>query len=671
MRTDLQLSPWSVSGTGNRWDDVFFESIFFLGNGRMGIRGYLPMEPEDRPVQKGVYLAGIFGEIKPGITDFVNLPTPVYDSIRLDGEAGTLSSPIERCLDMKAACFTARFSLTAKRKTVDVVYSRFLPKEHPALILQRLKLIPRENMELSVASGLMTDSCNSPIPDDQTKENTETIQLSLLEDASVVPEGITADFQIRGTGLSVRENVRFRSTAFQFAGGKDACAVYTASGQTGETLILDKAASILTSRDVDPRLTPIPDGWDYDAMLTAHKEAWETTWRKCDLEIPALDGELQTGLRFSMLGLMGSCSANDPTVSIGARGLSHGRYKGCYFWDTDLFMLPFFLKNDLQAAKSLCDYRARSLPAAKAHSEKMNTAGARYPWMAALDGSEQCETWDIGCSELHVTADVAYALDAYCKASGDSEFYLEKAAEVYIETARFWVSRYTYRPELGRADLLFCKGPDEYCGITNNNLFTNVMVQHNLTLAIQASADLFDKRPERYHALGLSAEETEHMAALRDAIPWPRDPLTGHLAQDETLHLLEPVDPAVLKTDAGASYHHVCFDRLQRYKVIKQADMLLLMTRLPQLFTADEKRTAWKDFEPICLHDSTLSFASHALFALQNGLTEQGMEYLRKALLLDLRDVMGNTGHEGLHLACMGEAWQAAECMVHLCTDQQ
>lgn len=128
MRTDLQLSPWSVSGTGNGWDDDFFESIFFLGNGRMGIRGYLPMEPECRPIQKGVYLAGIFGEIKPGITDFVNLPTPVYDSILLDGEAGTLSSPIERSLDMKAACFTARFSLTAKQKTVDVVYLRFYPR---------------------------------------------------------------------------------------------------------------------------------------------------------------------------------------------------------------------------------------------------------------------------------------------------------------------------------------------------------------------------------------------------------------------------------------------------------------------------------------------------------------------------------------------------------------
>ena len=98
--------------------------------------------------------------------------------------------------------------------------------------------------------------------------------------------------------------------------------------------------------------------------------------------------------------------------------------------------------------------------------------------------------------------------------------------------------------------------------------------------------------------------------------------------------------------------------------IIKQADVLLLMTRMPQLFTPEEKKAAWEDFEPICLHDSTLSFASHALFALQNGLLEKGMVYLRKALLLDLRDIMGNTGREGLHLACMGEAWQAACLLV-------
>lgn len=660
MRNDLCLNPWSVSCKGPGWVDEFYESIFFIGNGRLGIRGYVSSEPAHRPVQKGVYLAGIFGEIKPGITDFVNLPTPVYERIDIDGVEAELASDIQRVLDMEAATLSMRYSLRSGEKLLDVEYQRYLPKEHPALIMQRLVLTPNADMELSVSSGILLDSCNSPIPDDQTKANTETIQLSRLVSSSVSPKGICCSFDILGTNLAVTQEVKFRCPDFQYSHSNGANAEYSAAAKAHKRLVFDKAASILTSRDVDPRIAAIPECWDYDDLLAEHKAAWKETWSRCDFALPVRDEELLTGLRFSMYNLMGSCNAKDPTVSIGARGLSHGRYKGCYFWDTDMFMLPFFLENDLEAARNLCDYRVRSLPAAKAHSKKMNTAGARYPWMAALDGSEQCETWDIGCSELHITADVAYALDAYCKKSGDEAFYLDKAAEVFIETARFWISRYTHRPETGEVDLLFCKGPDEYCGITNNNLFTNVMAQHNLDLAIQASKDLQEKRPELYASLGITDGERNHMAAVRKAIKWPRDPVTGRLAQDETLHLLEPVDLNAVKLDAGASYHHVCFDRLQRYKVIKQADVLLLMTRLPHLFTAEEKQAAWKDFAPLCLHDSTLSFASHALFALQNGIQEEGYEYLRKALLLDLRDVMGNTGHEGLHLACMGEAWQAA-----------
>lgn len=406
-------------------------------------------------------------------------------------------------------------------------------------------------------------------------------------------------------------------------------------------------------------------GLPYDTLCAEHRDAWELTWQGCDLPLVGGDAELQCAIRYTMLQLLCSCSAKDPTVSIGARGLTHGRYKGCYFWDVDLFMLPFFLKNDREAARSLCEYRVRALSAAKEHSRKMNTKGARYPWMAAMDGSEQCETWDIGCSELHVTADIVYALDQYCKETGDEEFYLDHAAEVYMETARFWVSRYTYHPESDTAELLFCKGPDEYCGVTSNNLFTNVMVQHNLSLASQAAEELRIKRPEAYQALGVTEDEINRWQHLREIIRWPRDPETGHLTTDDTFHLLEPVDLSQLKSGDEASYHTVCFDRLQRYKVVKQADVLLLMTRFPNLFTKDEKKQAWKDFEPICLHDSTLSFASHALFAAQNGMKEDAARYLQKALLLDLRDVMGNTGKEGLHLACMGEAWQATL----FCTD--
>lgn len=660
MRTDLKLTPWIISHTGAGWADDFCESIFFLGNGRMGVRGYASSEPQSRPIQKGIYTAGVFGEIKPGITDFVNLPTPLSEKIYIDGAEAELASDVERTLNLREAGLVMRYTLQAGDKKLSVESRRFLPKEHPALLMQQLIFTPQENMTITVATGILTDSCNSPIPDDQTKANTETIQLSRLVSASASEKGIACSFEIRGTGLSVKEEVRVRSTDFAFSHSENTWNVYKTRAGKGTGYTLEKAACILTSRDVDPRIGELCEDWDYGALWQGHRAAWNAVWERCDLDIPSFDEELLCGLHYSMFQLMGSCSGKDSTVSIGARGLSHGRYKGCYFWDTDLFMLPFFLENDLEAARNLCDYRVRSLPVAKKHSERMNTAGARYPWMAALDGSEQCETWDIGCSELHITADVAFALDAYCQKSSDEAFYLDRAAEVFVETARFWLSRYTYRPETGEADLLFCKGPDEYCGITHNNLFTNVMVQHNLELAIQAAEDLKEKRPERYKELNITQEEIHRMTALRKAIKWPHDPVTGRLSQDETLHLLESVDISTLKPDASASYHHTCFDRLQRYKVIKQADVLLLMTRMPQLFTQKQKQEAWEDFEPICLHDSTLSFASHALFALQNGITEKGDTYLRKALLLDLRDVMGNTGHEGLHLACMGEAWQAA-----------
>ena len=663
MRNDLNLTPWTVSARGSAWKDDFFESIFFLGNGRLGVRGYPSPEPAQRPTQKGVFVAGIFGEVKPGVTDFVNLPTPIFERIFIDGCEAELASDIERVLDIREATLTMRCTLRAGTRSLELLHQRFLPKEHPALILQRLQLTPQAPMELSITSGILISCCNSPIPDDQTKENTETVQLSRLIDSTASENGISGIFEILGSKLTVQQELAFHCPRFAYTHGDGTMASFRIESAAGETLVFDKIACIQTSRDVDDRIAPLPADWDYDALLREHRSAWDETWNACTSNLPTLDDELQAGLHFSMFNLMNSCSTKDPTVSIGARGLSHGRYKGCYFWDTDLFMLPFFLENDLEAAKNLCDYRVRSLPPAKVHSKKMNTAGARYPWMAALDGSEQCETWDIGCSELHVTADVAFALAAYCKASNDEAFYLDHAAEVFLETARFWVSRYTYRPETGRADLLFCKGPDEYCGITNNNLFTNVMVQHNLDLAILAAADLKEKRPNRYAELGISPEEIDRMAILRNAIPWPRDPENDRLRQDDTFHLLEPIDPVEIKSDDSAAYHQVCFDRLQRYQVIKQADVLLIMTRFPQLFTQDEKQAAWQDFEPLCLHDSTLSFASHALFALQNGFEAQGSKYLRKALLLDLRDIMGNTGHEGLHLANMGEAWQAVKAI--------
>lgn len=655
MRNDLILSNWNIKSSSDTFADDFLESIFFIGNGRFGVRGYLPFEDELRPIQKGLFLAGAFGEIKSGITDFINLPTTVYEKLYIDGSLAKLSSKIERNLDLHTAVLNTSFTLTAHNKKAEIEYTRFTPYNHPMLFVQRTKIRLNEKSNIKLISGIENASCNCTIPDDQTKTNFETIHLASLKDYSFKDNCICSSYITKGTNIEINENILFSNNGKDIKDDDTICKEFIY--KDSDSIIIDKLTYISSSRDVDSNKETMPSVIDFDSLYKEHIQAWEHIWNKCDIKLK--DEELTTALRYSMYELFASCSRKDNTVSIGARGLTHSRYKGCYFWDTDLFMLPFFLKNDTEAAKNLCMYRINNLEAAKAHAKKMNNKGARFPWMASFDGSEQCESWDIGCSELHITADVAYSIDQYYKTTKDETFYIQYAAELFIETARFWVSRYSFDRKNKNADLLWCKGPDEYCGATINNLYTNVMVQNNLDLAIKAAENLKKKDINKYNILNISDEEIDDWKLLKSIIKWPHDPNTGRLTTDELFHKLEEVDIKDIKKSLGASYHDFCFDRLQRFKLVKQADVLLLMTRLPDLFTNKEKIDAWNDFEPICLHDSTLSFASHALFALENNLEKEGKEYLRKALLLDLRDIMGNTGKEGLHLACMGEAWNA------------
>ena len=606
----------------------------------------------------GLVLAGMFDEIKPGITDFIHLPTPVWHRILADGRPVAPVGPVRRTLDLACGALTLQYETDAPGGRVRITEERFFDPERPALLWQRLRVESAAPVALTVDSG----SCNCPVPDDQVKENHETVQLMVEEPPHFTQEALEASWHSHVTGLSLRMRLQYAVQGGRLERpfhepGRNCGLRAAGTAAPGHPFVLDKGAVILTSRDRDPRIAPTAASLPYEVARRQAQAHWQAKWAACGIVVDG-DPDAQAALRYAAYHLICSCSARDDTVNIGARGLTHTRYKGCYFWDTDLFMMPFFLLTDPAAARSLMQYRVNCLPQAREHARRMNSAGARYPWMASYDGSEQCESWDIGASEVHVTADVVYALDLYARVTGDAAF-ARQAEEVYIEMARFWRSRYTPAPDGTSFNLLFCKGPDEYCGITSNNLFINVMVRHNLHLALAAARRMQRKDPDRFAALCLSEEELAGWQALEQGIQIPRDPVTGHLRADDTFQLLEPVDPATLKQGDAASCHQVCFDRLQRYQVIKQADTLLAMTRLPDAFTPQEKQAAWQDFEPKCPHDSTLSFASHALFAAQNGLDDAAWRYFEKAAYLDLREVMGNTGKEGLHLACFGETWQA------------
>lgn len=662
MSSRVRREGWRISSIGDSLEDRFLESVFFTGNGRMGARGYPAYRPVSRPIDAGLFIAGFYDRISDStnLTDFVNLPTPIWAIIKLDGQKPALKSQVLRELDLSSGLLLFTYALKAGSNTVNIREQRFFSLSQPNMLFQRIEV--RGSGSVEIVFGVDHESCNSPIPDDQVKSNSEVIQMTRYCSGSSGSNSITANYETHHTKLRLSQNLSFHCSGLQPSNTLLETGSYISTScfgiASGKPLILDIAADIRTSRDNDPLLQmELAPNWSFDTAIAHNRTAWNKKWADCDVLIDG-DDDAQTALRYIIYQLIANSSSRDDTVSIGARGLTHTRYKGCYFWDTDLFLTPFYNLTDPQAARSLISYRLNTLPQAKDHAKIMGGSGARFPWMTSYDGTEQCESWDIGSSEVHITADVAYAVGQYLEFTNDDALFFHGGAELLIETARFWMSRYSPAPEAGKVNLLFCKGPDEYCGITSNNLFTNMMVKHNLALALHAADRLSHEDPEQFRKLNLSAEEQSSWRSLSKAIKLPRDPGTGHYRQDDTFHLLEPVDPTLLKAGDNPSYHQVCFDRVQRYRVIKQADVLLLMTRLPKQFTSEEKQAAWHDFEPLCLHDSTLSFASHALFAAQNDLTEDAERYWKKALYLDLDDIMKNTGKEGLHMACLGEVWQ-------------
>ncbi len=649
MRNDIKLDGWTLTTSGVECDQ-FLESVFFTGSGRMGSRGCMAFRREERALDAGLFVSGIFDRISGGspITDFVALPSPLWCDLELDGRDAEVCSPVTRTLDLRTGELRFEYAVEAGPHQAKVMERRVFPMDSPGQVFQRFTV--KSDCPASLKLGIDARVSNCPIPDDQVKENTEIVRMFRETAFDITAQAIEASYETRHTGLKLIYRMCFNSSVEGVADGKILLF-------TGRSLAVESVCNIYTSRDVDPRLSyPLPNSAGYGSALDKARDALDRRWCNCNVVIEG-DSEAQNAIRYVIYQLLANCPARDGTVSIGARGLTHTRYKGCCFWDTEMFLLPFYTLTDPEAARNLLNFRVRTLPAAREHAAKMNGSGARYPWMVSLDGSEQCESWDIGCSEVHVTADVAYAAGQYLDWSGDTTFFLNGGAEMLVETARFWPSRYSPAPN-GGVNLLFCKGPDEYCGITSNNLYTNFMVRHNIALASSAADTLSRLDPVQYSRLALSAGEVGQWRTLSAGIKFPRDNETRRWMQDDTFHLLQPVDVAQIKPDDSAAYSRVCFDALQRLKVIKQADVLLLMTRLPELFTEGEKLAAWEDFEPLCIHDSTLSFATHALFAAQNGLLEDAFRYFSKALLLDLRDIMSNTGKEGLHLACLGETWQ-------------
>ena len=667
----LKILPWSLEITGmDRGDSSFYESILSQGNGYLGVRGFDPAGAKANSFERSVFLAGFFEYIKPGITDMVNMPE--LFSLRLGIPCHEMSAGAT--LDLRTGLLIReavwqcesgeRFSLITRRMVS-------MGSKHVAALEVEVRPLDGD-LPIVLETGLDGDVTNLPISDDQLTEDTECKRLLNPVICQANQVGGVLVMESMPSKRRVYQAYRVVASLPMTATGVTADA-YTAvriegNIPAGEALVVTKTVATYGYRDpvqdhlaeaieLSERLSSL----GFAGVLQESAQAWHGLWESCDIEIDG-DPELQGAVRYNIFQLLQNNAADDSYVSIGARGLMHGRYKGNYFWDTEIFMLPFFLYTRPEAAKNLLLYRYHMLPSAREGAKSMGLKGARYPWMSSDTGHEQCETWDTGACEVHITADVAYAVQEYVRITGDQDFLVHYGAEMLVETARYWVSRLTYHEATDCYNLLFVKGPDEYCGVTTNNTYTNYLVRENLLGAVRA-AEFVSKRPEAWDALQtrlqITPEELKTFAEVAEKIVILYDEERDLLLQDEVFERMEPLDISAYKRGSTALYRTIPYDRLQRYKVIKQADLVLLMTLYPDRFATRLKQNVWSYYEPLTLHDSSLSFGTHAQLAADLGYVDVAWDYFRKSVFLDLYNIMENTQDEGIHLAALGASWQA------------
>jgi kojibiose phosphorylase len=672
---------WRIEEAGfNLAREHEIESLFAIGNGYLGSRGSLA---EGSPLSDpATYIAGVFDTGAEGaVPELAAAPEWMRLDVRIDGRQfrleGTDCLFHKRILDLRQGLLWREFA--CRPDGGGLLRSggyRLASLADRHLLLQsawvrageggarlRLRVMVEPALERPGRARLQAKSCEAPL----ASIDGRIVQLCARNGATRVAVAAAGRLTVGG---------KPRQAAVEPSPERLA-ETWDLELEPGEEGRLDRIVSIWTSRDApDPvaaaagHLAELKEK-DFAGLVEAHVRAWEGRWRTADVAIEG-DGESQRAVRFAAYHLTAAANPEDVRVSVGARALTGGAYKGHVFWDTEIFMLPFYLYTHPPTARALLAYRFHTLPAARAKARAMGCRGALYAWESTDSGEETTPTRALapngkvvrilnGEMEQHIAADVAYAVEHYWRATGDDGFMLDMGAEILVETARFWASRGRVEAD-GRYHIRGVIGPDEYHEDVDDNAYTNLLAQWNLECAGAAAARLGGLYPGRWAELsgrlGLKEDEPERWRALAGRMYTGFDPATGLFEQFAGYFGLEDIDPVEYAGHPAPPDVLLGRERLQGSKVVKQADVLMLIYLLWDRFPPEVREANFRYYEPRTAHGSSLSPAIHAALAARLGDLETAFRYFRQAEGIDFADNMGNAAG-GVHAAALGGLWQA------------
>ena len=679
---------WTISTqecAGDRESILRRGNVYQIANGYMGYRGTLDEFGPQESV--GITLAGIFDRVGSAWREPVNAPNGGFTRVSLDGtEVSTLGSKVrqhKQTLHFAHALFERETVFASRTKSLTLRSSRFLSADTPNLGVIKFSLRCDKTARITLRTGIDYNiwDLNGP----HLRQLTADKQGSVL-----LVQGITNE-QSKRVFVAEALDLDFGEETHEVRGNRN-LRVITLRAEAGKTYTFHKYFAVVTNND--PVGQPLDEAavelvrqaqsLGYQACLEKHDAEWKKKWERCDVKIEG-DDEAQRALRYSILQLLMVAPVKGSANSIPARALSGQVYKGAIFWDTEMFMLPFFLHTCPEKAAELIRYRIKTLGGArrKARTEGPGYKGAFYAWESQETGDDACTYFNIGDpftgrdlrthfrdKQVHISGDVAIAMWEYFKLTGDDSLLLEGGAEVIMECARFYYSYAYFESDKGRYEILDVVGPDEYHERVNNNAFTSMVAKETFTIANAAVDYLRRNHPKALRTLVKKIGIAKELPGFREAecllyVPAP-DARTGVIEQfDGYLKLREStVEELKARMVHPNEYLGAGQGLAVPTQIIKQADVVMMLNLFKTRYSAEIKKANWEYYEPRTEHGSSLSACAYAMVAAEFGNLDSAYDYFLKTAKIDLeakyKVYVGTIFMGGSHPAANGGAWMTA-----------
>lgn len=442
--------------------------------------------------------------------------------------------------------------------------------------------------------------------------------------------------------------------------------VFRVHAEPGQPVTLIKTVAYHTSRSLPPaelvdRTRRTLDRVREEGVEKQFEDqrAWlDAFWARSDVEIHGRP-DLQQALRWNLFHVA-QAGARAEGSGIAAKGVTGAGYDGHYFWDTEIYVVPFFTYTSPTVARNVLRFRSTMLPAAERRAAQLTQNGALFPWRT-INGEEASAWYAAGTAQYHIDADISFAVSTYVAATGDEEFLAKDGIDILVQTARMWADLGFWRGTgEGSFHIHGVTGPDEYTTVVNDNLYTNVMARFNLRRSARAVRELRARWPEAYQRmvarLHLDPGEVEEWERCAEAMAIPYDQHLGINPQDADFHRREIWDLDATPKEKRPLLLHYHPLVIYRFQVIKQADVVLAMFLQGDHFSDDLKRANFEYYEPITTGDSSLSAVVQSIMAAEVGYHELAESYFRASLFVDLADLHGNTA-DGVHVASAAGVW--------------